>query len=287
MAVTPPPSITPAPTPAPQRGEKSTFSARVDAFVTWLTAAVGQFGAVATNVKDNAADAFGSATTAANAATTATGAANAAATSAGATLWVSGQSVAQYAAKISTLNAQTYRRKTATGSGTVDPSLDSVNYALLSVGQSAMELLAVATVSSPVVNIDFLNLFTDKFNDYLVVLEGLTNNASGDENLVAKVAVGGTLDNTLIFLTGSTVQAGAIKGVVGRLSIGNARAVGANKLLIMNSYYPRALDGAFSPFQGAGGLDQNGALSGLRVYWQYGSSFTGGTVRVYGLRATL
>lgn len=64
MAQTPPPTITPAPTPAPQRGDRATFSARVDAFVLWLTAAVAQFAAVASNVYANALDAFASATAA-------------------------------------------------------------------------------------------------------------------------------------------------------------------------------------------------------------------------------
>lgn len=64
---TTPPTITPAPSPAPQRGDQSTFSARVDSFVTWLTNAVAQFDAVATNVFNNATEAFNSAATAVNA----------------------------------------------------------------------------------------------------------------------------------------------------------------------------------------------------------------------------
>lgn len=61
MAVTPPPSITPAPLPAPQRGDRATFSGRVDAFITWLTMAVSQFSAVAANIAANALDAFNNA----------------------------------------------------------------------------------------------------------------------------------------------------------------------------------------------------------------------------------
>ena len=64
MAVITPPSLTPAPTPAPQRNDRTTFSSRVDAFVTWLITAVTEFGAVASNVFANATDAFNSATTA-------------------------------------------------------------------------------------------------------------------------------------------------------------------------------------------------------------------------------
>lgn len=64
MAVTTPPSITPVPTPVPQRNDRTTFSNRVDAFVTWLINAVTEFSAVAGNVAANATDAFSSATTA-------------------------------------------------------------------------------------------------------------------------------------------------------------------------------------------------------------------------------
>lgn len=62
MATTPP-SITPAP-PAPQRNNRSTFSDLVDAFILWLVNAVAQFNALATNVYNNAAEAFTSATNA-------------------------------------------------------------------------------------------------------------------------------------------------------------------------------------------------------------------------------
>lgn len=64
MAIETPPTITPAPLPAPQRGDRATFSNRVDAFVTWLTLAVSQFAAVALNVAANATEAMGFATAA-------------------------------------------------------------------------------------------------------------------------------------------------------------------------------------------------------------------------------
>ena len=65
-----PPTISPAPV-APQRGDRNTFSARVDAFLTWLIAAVTQFSAVATNAYDNAVEAAGAASDAGAAASSA------------------------------------------------------------------------------------------------------------------------------------------------------------------------------------------------------------------------
>lgn len=60
MAVTPPPGIDPVPTPPIQRGDRATFSSRVDAFIRWLVNAVVQFAALAANVYANAVDAAAS-----------------------------------------------------------------------------------------------------------------------------------------------------------------------------------------------------------------------------------
>ena len=77
MARVTPPTITPVPTPPIQRGDRTTFSSRVDAFILWLVGAVTQFQALATNAYNNALDAFDSAT---NASTSATNAGNSATT---------------------------------------------------------------------------------------------------------------------------------------------------------------------------------------------------------------
>lgn len=82
MPVTPPPPITPVPTPVIQRGDRATFSDRVDEFVTWLEDAPPEFSAVADNVEANATDAATSASSASvsasGASTSATNAANSA-----------------------------------------------------------------------------------------------------------------------------------------------------------------------------------------------------------------
>jgi hypothetical protein len=75
MSQTSPPSITASPT-APQRNDRTTFSTRVDAFVTWLIAAVTQFSAVATNVYNNAVDCYNNAVTVAGNTATTVAAAN-------------------------------------------------------------------------------------------------------------------------------------------------------------------------------------------------------------------
>lgn len=138
MAQTPPPTITPVPTPPIQRGDRVTFSSRVDAFITWLVTAVTQFGLVAANVYNNAVDAFNNATAAAasalgasTSASQAAASAGAAANASGAPAWVSGTTYTAGQVRYSPIDYRSYRRKT-NGAGTTDPSADSANWQLIS-----------------------------------------------------------------------------------------------------------------------------------------------------------
>lgn len=103
---TQPPSITPVPTPPIQRGDRATFSSRVDAFIVWLTTAVSQFAAVATNVYNNAAEAFQSALTATSSATTASSAATTASQTVNAAMWMSGRNYGAKASRESSTASQ-------------------------------------------------------------------------------------------------------------------------------------------------------------------------------------
>lgn len=139
---TTPPGYTPPPTDLPQRGDRATFSNRVDAWVTWFsTVILTQLAAMIANAFANATDAFNSAVAAASsAAASLTSANNSAASATAATVtanavpWVSGTTYQQNANVISQINFGTYRRKTAAGSGTTDPSNDPTNYEKLSLG---------------------------------------------------------------------------------------------------------------------------------------------------------
>lgn len=131
MTATAPPTLTPTPLPAPQRGDRATFRDRVDAFITWLAASVPQFAALEANVYANALDAAGSATSATASAAAAAASATAAAVSANATAWVSGTTYAAGDCRYSPVDFGTYRRRTA-GAGTTDPSADAANWKLIS-----------------------------------------------------------------------------------------------------------------------------------------------------------
>jgi hypothetical protein len=116
MPLTIPPALTPAPSPAPQRGDSATFSTRVDALMTWLTNAGAQFSALASNGYDNAVIAGSSASIAEAAATI--------------TKWISGNAYTQGNVVWSPVNFLAYRCK-VTGTYTTDPSADSTNWAAI------------------------------------------------------------------------------------------------------------------------------------------------------------
>lgn len=130
---TSPPAVTAAPTPYPVRNDRATFSTRVDAFVTWLVAAIAQLVALVTNAYNNAVDAYASANTASAAAASAIAAT-------GAIAWVTGTNYVIGDGRYSPLDFQSYRRIT-NGAGAIDPSLDTVNWALVGSSTSAGETI--------------------------------------------------------------------------------------------------------------------------------------------------
>lgn len=71
----------------------------------------------------------------------------------GALIWQSGRIVRQWEAVVSPMDGEVYRRKTATGSGTVDPSADTTNYRAASYNRVTMQsnAWATGTVTNPVI----------------------------------------------------------------------------------------------------------------------------------------
>lgn len=285
---TAPPTSTAAPAQLPQRGIKATFNGLMDAWVTWFsTKAAVEVPALATNTFNNATEAAQSASTASTAATTATSAAAAAVATANATLWSSGVTVPQNANVISPLDRQTYRRKTAAGSGTTDPALDPANYVLVSVGPSAMALLGSATVGSAVAYIDFLNIFSDVYLKYVIEIVGIAPAAS--DSLALQLAVAGVA-NTTGYSNGSgtfnqpcQVVATGVSGLAYTIEILGARQAAPYKGISANGI---AVTGSGAGIGSAkGGWSNNSIASGFRLLWFAGTNFTAGSVRVYGVRA--
>jgi len=125
-----PPAVTPPPALIPQRGDRTTFSVRMDAFITWFVAVIAQLVALVTNCYNNAVIAYDSA------ASSAASAANAAA-SANVTVWVSGTNYSAGDCRWSPIDFLTYRRKT-NGAGATDPSADAANWGLLFSGYAPL-----------------------------------------------------------------------------------------------------------------------------------------------------
>ncbi len=137
---------------APDRADRSTFSARAVAMFTALKDVfVGEVNAIAITANTNATEAAASALAAAGSETIASAAATSAAASAGAAAWVSGTTYALGDVRWSPANRLLYRRIVA-GAGTTDPIADAVNWALHGAGylgvpqntQSAAYTLALA-----------------------------------------------------------------------------------------------------------------------------------------------
>ncbi len=122
-----PPSNTPPPADLPLRGDRTTFSPRVDAFVTWFSTVWDEVAALATNCYNNAVEAYNNAVAALASANAAAASAATAAATASAAMWISGHAYAQGESAISPVDFATYRRKFA-GSGVVDPKLDTDNW---------------------------------------------------------------------------------------------------------------------------------------------------------------
>lgn len=151
MSVTIPPTIDPAPE-KPVRGDRATFSNRVDAFVTWEISLATQLAALATNVYNNAVAAweavtaaFNSQTAAAQSASDAAASAAAAALSTNVTKWVAG-SFAEGQCVWSPIDYQNYRCINA-GVRNTDPAADAVNWANLST-PSAWKSISASTYAA-------------------------------------------------------------------------------------------------------------------------------------------
>lgn len=140
MAQTPPPATTPLPIP-PSTTDPVDFDPRADAWGAAQDPFRIQMDGLAANAYGNAVDSYNSALASAGSAAASQGSANDAASSATAAMntanvavWTSGSTVQQFANVISRADARTYRRATATGSGTTDPAFDPTNYVLVSPG---------------------------------------------------------------------------------------------------------------------------------------------------------
>ena len=154
MTVPAPPTLTPAPSPAPTRADPANFRPRADAYHTWLVPHVNtELPAILTWMQLRAGETEGWANDASDAAdaaalqvTQAEAAAQAASVSSNAVQWVSGTTYAQGFVVWSPTNFFTYRRKTA-GAGTTDPASDPTNWEPITGIKPAVVIVSANTTA--------------------------------------------------------------------------------------------------------------------------------------------
>lgn len=203
MARTTPPGIDPVPTPPIQRGDRATFSSRVDAFILWLVNAVTQFGSLATNVYNNAVDAFQSAT---SAGTSATNASTSAANSAGSATAASNSATAAAGSATAAATSATASAASAvalTSTSTTANTLDTGNKTF--VTQAGKQFV----VNGPITAVDAGNP-ANRMSGYVSAYSGtnLTMVATSYEGT-------GSASNWNITVSGTGGARGATGGLTG------------------------------------------------------------------------
>lgn len=159
-----------------------------------------------------------------------------------------------------------------------------------------LELISSASISTPVANLDYLNIFNDAYEKYFIEVVGLTPTVTaGDLRLALSNESGAIISsgyNNLATAGYATINSG-----------GNAaqRAGDYCNLTIelksvRNTAEVKGIDirGFFtgnSPIT-VYGVSMNGSLStintkvnGFRLYWGNGANFARGYVKIYGLKA--
>jgi hypothetical protein len=160
---------------------------------------------------------------------------------------------------------------------------------------TAMQLLAQATVSSAVANIDFLSVFASAYDKYVIEVQGITPSAA--DTLSMRVAKAGAVDSSANY---TNLVNDGINTTTGQTLFAIAASVSAINTTTLtievrgtNLASGRQGVSARGFYQGAAnliGLAREGAfigagtLSGFRLFWSSGANFTTGTVRVYGIK---
>jgi hypothetical protein len=159
-------------------------------------------------------------------------------------------------------------------------------------GANGVLALATATVTTPVLNIDFLNIFTSEYDKYTIEIQGISFNAYAQ--LAIGLAYGGVVSNTgdcYYAVIGSEVSASnlnfgiAIMSANGKanvtIEIKNVNGSGvkgiSSKGMFFNS--PNYLASA-----GEGVQARTASATGFRIYSPQSASIASATVRVFGHR---
>lgn len=162
---------------------------------------------------------------------------------------------------------------------------------------STMVLVGSATVGAAVANIDFLNIFTSAYDRYVIDIQGLLGGVAND-SIALRLAIGGVAQTTNAYYVGA--ETGALSATSSYLltpfdlrsgfklsatvTVSNTNETGGSHKPI--SAVGGYLDGtvAYRAIVRAGVFSTTGAATGFRLFQVAGTNFTGGTVRVYGIK---
>lgn len=163
-------------------------------------------------------------------------------------------------------------------------------------------LVASATLSSPAVFLDFLNVFTSAYDKYVIELENYAPDVTGN-NLSLRLATGGAPYASASYIgpayAGGTSSVTPISILLGNgantvLNVGQAgmtievrNANGANRknVTVRGSYV--AASSTLVAVAGEWDLGVVAPLTGFRLYWTATANFQAGTiVRVFGVKNT-
>lgn len=166
--------------------------------------------------------------------------------------------------------------------------------------QPGMVLIAGPLVPTAAANVDFLNVFSSTYDDYLIVVSGVTTGA-GSEELRIQLAIAGVADTAANYrycpIDDPTAGSGGSFWPIGQADAGN-RPTGANvRLSGMNSTIEsgKRMDsiGDVVPIVGGSPLvsrsnvgvhNGSNVATGFRLFWGAGGNFVAqGSIKVYGL----
>lgn len=157
----------------------------------------------------------------------------------------------------------------------------------------ALQFLGAATVSTAVAQIDFLNICSAAYDRYVIEVQHVT--PSANQQLWMRMAVGGVVDasavyrspaghgnNTASSIVALQVTTEATTYATVTIELRNTNAATVKGVGVYGGYF--SVPGG-TPYAVSGeGFYSGGAVSGFRLYWSTGANFTGGTVRVYGIK---
>ncbi|MFZ3001584.1 MAG: hypothetical protein WA071_14755 [Undibacterium umbellatum] len=217
MAAIPPPGYTPPPTQEPQRGDRSTFSIRLDAFITWLKTGFSDMSLMVANVYANAQSAFTSAGAASGFADNAQGSAGLANDH---KIAAGNSATAAAASAASALNAPG-TSATSTTSLTIGLGLQTLTLAQTGKSFTPGQTVVIPSIASPG------NQMTGVITAFNAGTGAMTVN-------VSSVLGAGTFASWAVALSGKQGDAGAI---VNPLAIGSLIAMSQTANLVTQNGY--------------------------------------------------